>query len=61
MESYYNVMKMGYGLLKDDADLLYGTDAKDQAETALHMAGIIDTVYALRKIFETDETEKEDN
>ena len=59
--SYYDVMKTGYDLLREDIDVIYGTDTKDQVESVFHMAGIVDTVVRLGKLFEETETEKEDN
>ena len=50
--TYSDVMKIGYELLKEDIDVIYGTDVKDQAESAIHMAGVVDTVYRLRELFE---------
>lgn len=52
MINYCDVMKIGYDLLKEDIDVIYGTDIKDQAESAIHMAGIVDTVCRLRELFE---------
>lgn len=52
MINYCDVMKIGYELLKEDIDVIYGTDVKDQAELAIHMAGVVDTVYRLRELFE---------
>ena len=60
MINYYDVMKIGYELLKEDVDLVYGIDVKDQAESAIHIAGVVDTVYKLREMFEETETEKDD-
>ena len=57
--SYYDVMKIGYNLLREDIDVIYGTETKDQVESVFHMAGIVDTIVRLGKLFE--ETEKEDN
>lgn len=59
--SYYDVMKVGYDLLREDIDVIYGTDTKDQVESVFHMAGIVDTIVRLGKLFEETETEKEDN
>lgn len=61
METYYNIMKTGYELMREDIDVIYGADTKDQVESVFHMAGIIDTVVRLGKLFEETETEKEDN
>ena len=58
--SYYDVMKIGYNLLREDIDVIYGTETKDQVESAFHMAGIVDTIVRLGKLSE-EETEKEDN
>ena len=58
MVSYYDVMKAGYELLKEEVDVIYGGDAKDKSESIMVMAGIVNTVYALRKLFE--DTKKED-
>lgn len=61
--SYYDVMKTGYDLMREDIEVIYGTETKDQVESVFHMAGIVDTIVRLEKLFEeTDtETEKEDN
>jgi hypothetical protein len=59
--SYYDVMKKGYDLLREDIDVIYGIDTKDQVESAFHMAGIVDTIVRLEKLFEDTETEEEDN
>ena len=48
MINYYDVMKTGYA------------ETKDQVESVFHMAGIVDTVVRLSKLFEKTETE-EDN
>lgn len=58
MVSYNDVMRAGYELLKEEVDVTYGGDAKDKSENIMVMAGIVNTVYALRKLFEG--TEKED-
>lgn len=58
MVTYYDVMSAGYELLKEEVDVVYGGDAKDKSESTMVMAGIVNTVYALRKLFEG--TEKED-
>lgn len=55
MVSYYDVMKAGYELLKEEEDVIYGTDANDKAESALYMCGIVNTIYTLRKLFEDTE------
>lgn len=57
--SYYDVMKIGYDLLREDIDVIYGTETKDQVESVFHMAGIVDTIVRLGKLFE--DAEKEDN
>ena len=57
--SYYDVMKIGYDLLREDIDVRYGTETKDQVESVFHMAGIVDTIVRLGKLFE--DAEKEDN
>lgn len=59
--SYYDVMKTGYDLMREDIDVIYGTDTKDQVESVFHMAGIVDTIVRLGKLFEETETEEEDN
>lgn len=59
--SYYDVMKIGYDLLREDIDVIYGTETKDQVESVFHMAGIVDTIVGLGKLFEDVDTEKEDN
>ena len=59
--SYYDVMKTGYDLMREDIDVIYGADTKDQVESVLHMAGIVDTVVRLGKLFEDTETKEEDN
>lgn len=57
--TYYEIMETGYDLLKEEVDVIYGTDTKDQVESVFHMAGIVDTVVRLGKLFE--DTVKEDN
>lgn len=57
--SYYDVMKVGYDLLKEDIDVIYGAETKDQVESVFHIAGIVDTIVELGKLFE--DAEKEDN
>lgn len=59
--SYYDVMKTGYDLMREDIDVIYGTDTKDQVESVFHMAGIVDTIVRLGKLFEETETKEEDN
>ncbi len=61
MINYCDVMKTGYDLLREDIDVIYGIDMKDQVESVFHMAGIVDTVVRLGKLFEETETEEEDN
>ena len=61
MINYYDVMKTGYDLMREDIDVIYGIDTKDQVESAFHMAGIVDTIVRLGKLFEETETEEEDN
>ena len=60
MINYYDVMKTGYDLLKEEVDVIYGAETKDQVESVFHMAGIVDTVVRLSKLFEKTETEKDD-
>lgn len=57
--AYYDIMKIGYDLMREDIDVIYGAETKDQVESVFHMAGIVDTIVRLGKLFE--ETEKEDN
>lgn len=59
MINYCDVMKTGYDLLREDIDVIYGTDTKDQVESVFHMAGIVDTIVRLGKLFEKTETEKD--
>lgn len=59
MINYYDVMKTGYDLLREDIDVIYGTDIKDQVESVFHMAGIVDTIVRLGKLFEETEIEKD--
>jgi len=61
MINYYDVMKTGYDLLREDIDVIYGIDTKDQVESVFHMAGIVDTIVRLGKLFEETETKEEDN
>lgn len=61
MINYCDVMKTGYDLMREDIDVIYGAETKDQVESVFHMAGIVDTVVRLEKLFENTETEKEDN
>lgn len=58
MVSYYDVMKAGYKLLKEEIDVIYGAKDADKVESALYMGGIVNTIFALRELFE--DTEKED-
>lgn len=57
--TYYEIMETGYDLLKEEVDVIYGAETKDQIESVFHMAGIVDTVVRLGKLFE--ETKEEDN
>ena len=57
--TYYDIMKTGYDLMREDIEVIYGAETKDQVESMFHMAGIVDTIVRLSKLFE--ETEKEDN
>lgn len=59
--TYYEIMKTGYDLMREDIDVIYGAETKDQVESVFHMAGIIDTVVRLGKLFEETETKEEDN
>lgn len=59
--AYYDIMKTGYDLLREDIDVIYGAETKDQVESVFHMAGIVDTIVGLGKLFEDADTEKEDN
>lgn len=52
---FYDVMMVGYKLLKEETDVIYGTDAKDQAESAIRMGGIIDMVFKLRELFKEED------
>lgn len=61
MINYYDVMKTGYDLMREDIDVIYGADTKDQVESVFHMAGIVDTIVRLGNLFEKTETEEEDN
>ncbi len=61
MINYYDVMKTGYDLMREDIDVIYGTETKDQVESVFHMAGIVDTIVRLGKLFEETETKEEDN
>ena len=58
MVTYYDVMRAGYELLKEEFDVIYGAKDADKIESALYMGGIVNTIYTLRKLFEG--TEKED-
>lgn len=55
MINYYDVMMAGYELLKEETDVIYGTDAKDQAESATRMGGIVDMVFKLREMCKEEE------
>ena len=59
--SYYDVMKTGYDLMREDIEVIYGTETKDQVESVFHMAGIVDTIVRLGKLFEETETKEKDN
>lgn len=59
--TYYEIMKTGYDLMREDIDVIYGAETKDQVESVFHMAGIIDTVVRLGNLFEDTETEEEDH
>lgn len=59
--SYYDVMKTGYNLMREDIEVIYGTETKDQVESVFHMAGIVDTIVRLGKLFEKIEAKEEDN
>ena len=59
--SYYDVMKTGYDLMREDIEVIYGTETKDQVESVFHMAGIVDTIVRLGKLFEKTEAKEEDN
>ena len=58
MVTYYDVMRAGYELLKEEFDVIYGAKDADKIESALYMGGVVNTIYTLRKLFE--DTEKED-
>lgn len=55
MINYYDVMMAGYELLKEETDVIYGTDVKDQAESATRMGGIVDMVFKLREMCKEEE------
>lgn len=59
MVSYYDVMKAGYELLKEEFDVIYGAKDADKIESALYMGGVVNTIYALRKLFEDTEEDEE--
>ena len=61
--TYYEIMETGYDLMREDIDVIYGADTKDQVESVFHMAGIVDTIVRLGKLFEETESEikEEDN
>ena len=48
--NYYDVMMAGYELLKEETDIIYNIDVKNQAESAIRMGGIVDMVFKLRKM-----------
>lgn len=52
MVRYENVMRVGFKLLKEESEAIYGCDVKDQAEAAIYMAGVVEAVSALRELFE---------
>ena len=52
---FYDVMITGYELLKEETDVIYGTDVKDQAESATRMSGIVDMVFRLREVCKEEE------
>lgn len=56
MVSYYDVMKEGYRLIKEETDSACGASVEDKAECATYLSGIVDTIYELGKLFK--ETEK---
>lgn len=58
MVSYYDVMKEGYKLIKEETDSTCGASVEVKAECATYISGIVDTIYELGKLFK--ETEKED-
>lgn len=58
MVSYNDVMRAGYEMLKEEFDVVYGAKDAAKIESALYMGGIVNTIYALRKLFE--DTKKED-
>lgn len=58
MVSYYDVMKEGYKLIKEETDAACGASIEDRAECATFLSGIVYTIYELGKLFK--ETEKED-
>lgn len=59
--TYYEIMKTGYDLMREDIDVIYGAETKDQVESVFHMAGIIDTVVRLGELFEETDIKEEDN
>lgn len=62
MIGFYDVMMAGYELLKEETDVIYGTDVKDQAESAIRMGGIVDMVFKLRGMCKEEMCkEEEDN
>ena len=59
MVSYYDVMSVGYEMLKEEFDTVYGAKDADKIESALYMGGVVNTIYTLRKLFEDTEKENE--
>ena len=55
MINYYDVMMAGYELLKEETDIIYNIDVKNQAESAIRMGGIVDMVFQLRKMCKKEE------
>lgn len=53
---YEEIVEIGLNLLKEEADVIYGTEEKDKAESALRMVGIVDFLYALNKATEITTT-----
>ncbi len=53
--NYYDVMMAGYELLKEETDIIYNNDVKNQAESAIRMGGIVDMVFQLRKMCKEEE------
>lgn len=48
--SYKQIMDKGYGLIKEDLDVVWGTEDKDKAETIMHIAGIVDMIINLKEM-----------